>query len=399
MKVAYLASQYPAVSHTFILREIQAVRALGVEVETFSVRVGPPDPALGPDGLQECTRTRHLVPVRLFSYFAAMLWALFTRPRRLLRTWFRGIPWRQAKGMKAKLLYVAYFLEAVQLARWLVQCQAERLHVHFPNNGSSTGMLAAQLTDLPFSMTAHGSELLEPERFQLGLKVACCDFIACISDFGRTLLKNVSDPAHHDKLHIVRCGPAVFEPLPMPDVEVPEIVCVARLSEEKGHIVLLDALQSLHARDVSFRCTLVGGGPLEDEIRAGIAARGLDAVVEMAGAQPPHAVRGFYERASVMVLASFHEGIPVVLMEAMATQRPVVATHVGGIPELIEDGANGWLVPSKDPDALAQALEQALTDPDEVARRAAAGYERVDEEYRVEVSAQRMVRLFRGERP
>ena len=307
------------------------------------------------------------------------------------------MPWGKARGLKAKLLWLAYFLEAVQLARWLDQSKAERLHVHFPNNGSSTGMIAALLVGIPFSMTAHGSELLEPERFQLGLKTEHCDFVACISDFGRKLIQREVSEEHFGKLQIVRCGPALFQPLPMPQTDCPEIVCVARLSEEKGHFVLLEALEQLLAAGVRFRCTLVGGGPLEQEIRAAVTARGLQEQVELAGAQPPSAVRAYYERASLVVLASFHEGIPVVLMEAMATERPVVATAVGGIPELIRDGENGWLVPSKDPQALAAALEEALTQPELAAQRAAAGYQAVDAEYRVERSAERMVKLFRGE--
>ena len=397
MKVAYLASQYPAVSHTFILREVTAVRALGVEIETFSIRRGEADPALGEDGLVEFENTRALVPVRLFSYLGAIFWALGTRFRRFWRCFFREVPWGKARGLKAKLLWMAYFLEAVQLARWLSQSGAERLHVHFPNNGSSTGMIAALLVDIPFSMTAHGSELLEPERFQLGLKTEQCDFVACISDFGRKLIQNEVSEEHNAKLAIVRCGPALFHPLPMRETDCPEIVCVARLSEEKGHFVLLDALQQLVAEGVNFRCTLVGGGPLEDQIRSEVAERGLSQHVTLDGAQPPDAVRGYYERASVVCLASFHEGIPVVLMEAMATRRPVVATAVGGIPELIRDGENGWLVPSKDPSALAGALKEALTDREAAEARAAAGYEAVDAEYRVERSAERMVRLFRGE--
>lgn len=395
MKVAYLASQYPAVSHTFILREIEAVRALGIEVETFSIRRGERDPALGEDGLREFDATRALVPVRIGSYCMALLWALATRPRRFFRALFRGVPWKLARGAKAKLLWCAYFLEAVQLARWLKQSEAQRLHVHFPNNGSSTGMIAAQLVDIPFSMTAHGSELLEPVRHQLGTKTEACDFVACISDFGRNLIKQEVSAEHYDKLKIVRCGPALFQPVPMPSQQPPEIVCVARLSEEKGLFVLLEALQQLAEQDVAFRCTLVGGGPLEDEIRRARDQRGLQDRVEMVGAQPPTAVRAFYERASVVVLASFHEGIPVVLMEAMATERPVIATRVGGIPELIEDGKNGWLVPSKDPSALAEALREALTQPAVAAQRAAAGYATVDAEYRVERSAERMVQLFR----
>jgi glycosyltransferase involved in cell wall biosynthesis len=399
MKVAYLASQYPAVSHTFILREVEAVRALGVEVETFSIRRGPEDRALGENGLAEYARTRALVPVRFFSYLAAIVWALCTRFRLFWKCLLRKVPWKEARGWKAKLLWVAYFLEAVQLARWLCQSGAERLHVHFPNNGSSTGMIAALLAEIPLSMTAHGSELLEPDRYQLGRKVEQCDFVACISDFGRKLIEAQVTPEHYKKLHIVRCGPAQFSPKPAVETDCPEIVSVARLSEEKGHFVLLDALSQLREEGVSFHCTLVGGGPLEAEIRDSIQTQGLQDHVDLAGARPPSEVNAFYERASVVVLASFHEGIPVVLMEAMATERPVVATQVGGIPELIEDGKNGWLVPSKDASALAQALREAVTDPVVASERAKAGFYTVDTEYRVEGSAKRMVRLFRGESP
>lgn len=394
MKIAYLTSLYPAVSHTFILREVRGLRGRGITVGTFSVRRPGQRDVLGPDAQQEAASTRWLVPPRIGGLMLSILWSVGTRP---VRTWQALAAAVLANGLTIgqRCKWACYFVEAVVLARWLAAEGFDRLHCHFGNNGASTGMLAAQLAGVPFSMTCHGSELREIQRHRLADKVTRASFVACVSEYGKAQLMSVCDPRDWDKLGIVRCGVSQPESaLPPPHDGFPQILCVARLSPEKGHFVLLDALATLRDEGVDFRCTLIGEGPL----RAGLESRTrklrLDSMVTFAGSLDPKRVSSAYGMANVIVLASFHEGVPVVLMEAMAHGRPVVATRVGGVPELVRDEGNGLLVAPGNADALANALKRVLDDLQWAAKLGANGAQYVNEEFSIDTSIRRLASLF-----
>ena len=394
MKIAYLTSMYPNVSHTFILREILALRARGVEIVTFSVRRPTAQNILGAEAAREAKATRWLVPPPARTFARALLWGLASRPLLSARTLVNAVT---APGirLRQRIKWFYYFAEAVLLAYWLVTERCDRLHGHFGNSGSSTALLAARLAGVPFSFTCHGSELLEPDIFRLADKVAVADFVACVSEYGRAQLMRLSEPSHYHKLHVVRCG------LPSPPVATPcktnrssEILCVARLSPEKGHLVLLEALVLLRDRNTDFHCTLVGDGPMRSTIEAKLTEWALTDRVCLTGSLPPDEVTSRYQQAGVVVLPSFSEGVPVVLMEALACARPVVATCVGGVPELIEHNTRGLLVTPSDADALADALQRVLQDPEWASRLAQAGAEFVWREFDLEVSARRLAELF-----
>jgi glycosyltransferase involved in cell wall biosynthesis len=398
VKIAYLISLYPAVSHTFILAEVMALRARGLEVETFSVRRARPRDILGADAEAEAGRTRWLLPASLPGYARALLWALGSRPARLARTLATAVA-RRGLGLRNRVMWLIYLVEAVQLAHWLHRGGHQHLHVHFGNPASNTAWLAARLAGLPFSMTLHGIDLDEPERFRLPQKIAEARFTACISQFGRAKMLYATPPAVWNKVHLVRCGLAGAPPESSPPGDTGRLVCVARLSPEKGHLILLDALAALHRAGRSFHCTLVGDGPMRQELESRAAALGLDGRVSFAGAQPPAKVAGYYAEADAVVLASFGEGIPLVLMEAMSHGRPVIATWVGGIPELVVPGKTGWLVPPGSVDALREALEDWLSDPERARALGREGRAAVQRKHRIEVAAERLEALFRGGSP
>ena len=395
MKIAYLASRYPYVSHTFITREVWAMRARGFEVGTFSVRRSHPDEILGGEAQEDGASTRWLVPLRVGPYVAAFLWLIRTRPLLGTRTWL-GAVLQPHLSVRERLLWWAYFVEAVQLAHWLAREGFEHLHAHFGNSGSSTAMLAARLTRLPFSLTCHGSELNDPERYRLRQKVAFARFVVCVSKYGKSRLMLACPREHWGKIHVVRCG-LLADEMPEQDRAAGDssrILCVGRLSPEKGHLVLLDALAILRKQGIEPHCTLVGDGPMRTRLEEQTKTLGLTPYVTFAGALEPADVAHHYRSAGVAVLASFSEGVPVVLMEAMAHGLPVVATRVGGVPELVEEGATGRVVSPGDAAELASALQQVLSSPDLAQAMGRKGRDVIHEHFSVEASARRLEGLF-----
>jgi glycosyltransferase involved in cell wall biosynthesis len=400
MRVAYLVSKYPAVSHTFVLREVQALRQRGLEVGTFSVRRATRAEVLGPEAQQEAASTRWLVPPGMLHWMAATGLAC-TRPRQVLG----GFCWavKQPGGFRGKAMGLAYLAEAVLLARWIRRDGFEHIHCHFGNAGSTTAMLAAELAGVPFSLTVHGSELFESRRYQLAEKVARAAFVACVSWHGRAQLMMITPDEQWAKLHIVRCGLAG---LPEPSRPVTgaaghdaprskEVLCVGRLSSEKGHRVLLEAVALLRDRGVELRCTIVGDGPLRAELEAyALSRKALDGHVTFAGALPVGDVIERYRTADVVVLASFSEGVPMVLIEALALGRPVVATAVGGVPELVRDRETGLVVPPGNAAALADAMQWVVEHPVESAALGLAGAALVQREFDLAASASTLHELF-----
>jgi len=394
MKIAYLTSLYPAVSHTFILREVAALRAYGSDIGTFSIRRPTPQDVLGPDAEKEAATTRWLVPPTVADLIVSLFWSVGTRP---IRTWSALATAAFGRGLTIgqRCKWTCYFIEAVMLARALVGENFDHLHCHFGNNGASTGMLAAQLADLPFSMTCHGSELHEIQRHRLIEKIRQASFVACVSEYGKAKLTSVCSPEHQNKLHVVRCGvDGQIKAATAPPDGPPSILCVARMSPEKGHIVLLDALVLLRNEGIAFHCTLVGDGPLKGELESRIHALHLDNAVTLTGSLDPQRVSLAYDDAHVVVLSSFSEGVPVVLMEAMSHRRPVVATRVGGVTELVKDRLNGLLVDPGNAEALAHALKSLLEDPEWAMKLGAHGSQILSREFSIEASTRRLSGLF-----
>jgi len=398
MKLAYVVSMYPAQSHTFIHREIEALRALGFEIDTYSIRKAGAGNILGEASQEEARRTRWLVPPDVVALVTALIWGLATRPALMLRLFFESV-FAPRTGLRDRALWACYYGEAVLLAYWMVQRKTDHVHCHFGNSGSNTAYIASRLSGIPMSITFHGIDLDEPVRHRHAVKLAHAKFAVCISKFGRSRLMFSTPPEHWEKISIVHCGLTPPEDTTQPPELANHLLCVARLSIEKGHLVLFRALLMLKAKGLPFRCTLVGDGPMRGELESAVMAMGLSDCVTFAGAQPPTKVAEHFREANVGLLASFGEGIPVVLMEAFAHARPVISTYVGGIPELVRDGENGYLVPPGSAGDLAAAIERIVRDPANAAAMGQRGRGRVLEAFREDTGAARLAALFRGERP
>jgi glycosyltransferase involved in cell wall biosynthesis len=364
MKIAYLVNQYPHVSHSFIRREIAALEALGVTVERFSVRPSPAD-LVDPADQAERQRTQILLGVGALGLLGAMVGTFLARPWRWLKALGRAIRLgrRSERGVLRHLIYLA---EACVLLRKLRRGGASHLHAHFGTNSTSVALLTRVLGGPPYSFTVHGPEEFDhPEALSLTDKIENAAFVVAVSSFGRSQLYRWCGAVHWPKVHVVRCGvDAAFlsgGPQPVPDTN--RLVCVGRLAEQKGQLLLLEALGRLAAEGMPFAMVLAGDGPMRRLIEGQIERLGLKERVRITGWVSGDTVRQEILAARAMVLPSFAEGLPVVLMEALALGRPVVTTYIAGIPELVENGANGWLIPAGSVEALAEALRQTLQAP------------------------------------
>jgi len=389
MSIAYLVSDYGAASHTFVRREVAALRSLGIAIAAFSVQPG-----------REREAAESLLGRSVLDYPAALLWALLTRPRRFFSCWSLALRHRVG-GLRALVWSQFHFLEALLLARLMRRQGVQHLHNHFANSGATVGMLAAHFAELPWSLTLHGiSETDYPAGALLAEKVKRAAFVACASYFMRAQAMRFVTDDQWAKMHLVRCGidlsavPDRPAPHRSANVDPPRLVCVGRLSPEKGYPGLFAALAGLVEEGLDFSLTIVGDGPAADAIRADAKSRKLDDHIRFTGSLPESATLAEMAKADIFVLPSLMEGLPVVLVEALALGLPVVASRVAGIPELIEDDKSGRLFTPSDWQDLQARLRDVLIDRSAWARLGAEGRQRVEQEFRVETAAARMAELF-----
>ena len=370
---AYLVSRYPDITHTFIVGEVQALRAAGVRVETAAVRKAPDQDVLSDLSREERDRTRALLPAGPARLLTAHGRAFSRSPRAYVATLVRALRIAHAGG-RARLWQLFYFAEAILLWEWMEEQRLHHVHVHFANVSSDLAMLACGFANAAgaqprwtWSMTLHGPvELLDVASHKLAIKAEDAAAVVCISDFAHSQLAALVEPEALGRLHTVRCGIDVdaFAPLPRSERAggEAEILCVGALSRRKGHQVLLEAFAQVQPALPGARLTLVGDGPERDALERRATELGIAEAVEFAGAVAHDRVGDLYARADVFCLPSFAEGVPTVLMEAMAMELPVVATRIMGIPELVEHERSGLLVSPARPDELADALRRVLTD-------------------------------------
>lgn len=396
MRLAYLTSQYPASSHTFIRREVEALRELGREVDTFSVRTPSSAEASSERDRTEADRTFYILKQSARSFTAAHLATLFSHPARYLRTLELALTHR-APGARGLFLGLAHFVESALLARELQRRGTTHLHNHFANSAATVGLLATRLLGIGWSFTMHGiSETDYPAGLMLGRKIEFADMVACVSWFGRAQGMRLVDPIHWAKMNVVRCG-LPFDRLPLrepPRDEVRTIICVGRLSPEKGQSGLLQAFSKLASKRPGLRLRLVGDGPDRANLESLSNELGIESSVTFVGRLSEEDTLGEIARSDLLVLPSLMEGLPIVLMEAMALGVPVIASGVAGIPELVEDGTTGLLFEPSNWSDLEVQIERLMMDRrlyDAVAERAR---EKVSAEFDIQKSAAELTRLF-----
>jgi colanic acid/amylovoran biosynthesis glycosyltransferase len=362
-RIAYLVSQYPAVNHTFILREILELRRLGFDIQVASIR--SPDRTfqqLARDEQQEQRATFYVKGEGAVRIVAANLRMFFKRPVSYLRAVAYSLR-RAGLNARAALFNLAYLAEAGVVADWMRRKQLAHVHMHFT---STVGLFAARLAPLRLSVTIHGpAEFTDPRGFYLAEKIRALHLLCAISEYGRSQLMRFSDQSQWSKLRVARLGvdPALYAPRPFRENPTTfEILFVGRLAPVKGPFILLDALRRLVRQGRSVRLRFAGDGPDRVALERNVAEHGLNQQVIFEGWQNADAVRALYREADIFVLPSFAEGIPVVLMEAMAMEIPCVTTRITGIPELIRDQVDGLLVTPSSEEELAAAIARLMDD-------------------------------------
>ena len=371
MRLAYLCNLYPAVSHSFVRREIAGVERAGHEVWRFSLRPARDDLKDEAD-LSEAARTEAVLRNGIPRLVAAALFLFLTRPIksfRALATAYR----LSGPGLAPKGRHAAYFLEAAWLVRRFDELKIEHVHAHFGTNPAAVGAIVHAFGGPPFSFTVHGPDEFDaPIALSLPAKIEAATFVVAISSYGRSQLMRWSTPQDWTKLKVIRCG----LDRDFLDVEAPavsanstEFVCVARLSGQKGLPLLIAACEQLRDAGEKFTVTIIGDGELRASLEADIRQRRLQDCIALAGICSAAEIRDHLRRSRAFVLPSFAEGLPVVLMEALALSRPVIATAIAGIPELVDEQC-GWLIPAGSEEALVQAMSDALrASPEDLAAK------------------------------
>lgn len=369
-RVAYLTNVYPKISHSFIRNEILALERMDFDVIRLTIRASP-DVFADPTDEDERAHTVTL----LDGNVVGMLWSAANRLFRQPRAFLRGLSVTAAtfrRSSRGVVRCTAYFLEACRLADRMERAGIRHVHVHFGTNPATVARIASRLGQLSYSLTMHGPDEFDaPESHEIGEKVADARFVIAISAFGRSQIMRWSAPKDWSKIAVVRCG---SDPLfmhavtPIVDTGLTDncLVCVARLSPQKGIMLLIEAA-AIVAQTHEFRLNIIGDGPMRAELEEQIKARDLEDVVTLSGWLDPRTIWRELLASRALVLPSFAEGLPVVIMEALAMGRPVIATAISGIPELV-DRDTGWIIPAGSVTALADSMIAALEAPSEQLR-------------------------------
>jgi glycosyltransferase involved in cell wall biosynthesis len=380
--VGYLMNTYPLVSTTFIGREIAALEDLGIEVKRYAIR--PWNGTLVDQGDKlEQAKTTYLLGDRP-RIVACLLRELVRSPSHFLKA-LRLTLRLLIKARGGAIRHFAYLAEATVLRALSERDGIEHVHAHFSTNATAVAMLSQELGGPTYSFTVHGpDELLTPVENSTYEKVARAKFVSCISHFARSQVMLFSEQAQWHKLKIVHCGvvPSSYGKLPRGPYGK-HIVFIGRLAAVKGLPILLEAVSDFLDAHPELKLTIVGDGPDRRTLEAQATALGLTNAVEFLGYQSQSAVSEILERADMLALPSFAEGVPVVLMEAMASRLPVVTTLIAGIPELVEDGVSGFLVPPGDKNALQASLKKLLSQPALCKEMGRAGRAKVEANFSV----------------
>lgn len=381
-RVGYLVSEYPTAGHTFVLREIVGLRELGCDVQVVTIRPDRRvDSEVSPLELRERQAAVSVLPRWGFVVKANVI-ALLTRPFRYLRGALMAATlagpdlFRLAK-------HFAYLLEAVAAGSVFHRLRVRHVHTHF---SSTVTLLAREVFEFEMSTTIHGpDEFLDVKGFGMDRKVAASRFVVAISDYGRSQILRAVRAEYWDRIHVCRLGvnPEFFSAQVSGLTREREftVLCVARLAPVKAQRILIQAIARLRREGHGIALRLVGGGPDRVALEGYVTALGLGESVRFEGICSQDRVRELCETSDCFVLASFAEGIPVALMEAMAAGMPCVATWVNGVPELIEQGVSGLLVAPGNVHQLAAAIATLLDSPEKRAELGTAARKRITDQY------------------
>jgi len=398
-KIAYTMSRFPKITETFILYEILELQKQGIEVSLFPI-LKEEDSVRHPEAEALMEKAHFYSPFSMRVLRAQLHW-LMRKPLTYFKIWwytFLG-NLRSPKFMSRAIVTVPV---AAAFAVTMEEMEIEHFHAHYATHPTLVAYVVNQLTGIPYSLTAHAHDIYV-DRSMLKRKLEPASFVVAISDYNRRLLSDLYGSEIARKIKVVHCGtdPDIFTPREHPkQSDTFTMVCVGRLLEMKGQTYLVDACNILKERGVKFECLFVGDGEDREMLTEQIQRLGLQDEVKILGFQPRQQVKELLNQADVMLLPSVitstgkMEGIPVALMEALATGIPVISTKISGIPELIEDGVSGLLVPERDAKQLAEAIYRLYDEPELREQFAEKGREKVLEEFNLITNSKALIDLF-----
>ncbi len=391
MRIGYLVNTYPRPSHSFIRREIAALERRGLQIHRFAMRG---DAAALTDSADQAEHAR---TERILEAGAARLLSGLVG-RRGLRAALSLAHSRAKAGESSLALQIIYLAEGARVADRARSLGLGHIHAHFGTNSTRVASYARMLGGPPFSFTVHGPEEFDkPQPLDLAGKLALAEFCVTVSSFGRSQMYRWAAPENLDKVQVVHCGLDLSrwtDPVSLPPGPL-HLVAVGRFAEQKGFGLLIRAFALAWRRNPDLRLSLVGDGELRPLIQQTIATEGMERAVRLLGWQDEAGVRAAMDSAHALVTPSFAEGLPVVIMEAMARARPVIATYIAGIPELVRPRHEGWLVPAGDAEALAQAMLDAADCPAPTLQAMGqSARDRVSRRHDIDESARRLAALF-----
>ena len=425
VRVGYILSRFPKLTETFILFEMIGVEKQGIDIELFPL-LRVKESAIHPEGASiwkkllerlspangkilmhpEAVRfveRAHYLPFFSWPIFKAQIHTLLRRPGK-----YFGALWALVRSNWGSSNYLAgalsIFPKTVLIAKWMEENSIDHVHAHFANHPAAAAFIIHQLTGIPYSFTAHGADL-QVDQHMLIEKVRDAAFVVTISNYNQNFILEKCGEQYRDKVVVIHCGVDTqhFNPGDLSDKDgIFKILCIGTLYEVKGQTYLIEACQILKEKGIAFRCDLVGDGPFRQKLEQQVLEFGLKNEVIFHGQQTRQRISEMLNQANVLVVPSIptssgrREGIPVVLMEAMSSAVAVVASGISGIPELVEDGVGGILVPPRDPEALARALQSLSIDPKLGRRLGKAGRKKVLAEFDLEKNAAELTDRFQG---
>lgn len=397
MNITYLVNQYPKVSHSFIRREILALEHEGFIVQRIAQR-GWKEELVDDQDLSEREKTQYIIKQGLFILILSALTVMLRTPKYFFST--LKIAFNMRKGSDRSLArHLIYFFEACQMQAWLTAHNSQHIHAHFGTNSAEIAMFASQLSNVPYSFTVHGPEEFDkPQALGLNQKVKLAKFVVAISSFGRSQLFRWSDFKDWRKIKEVHCGleEGFYHKAPIFHPKKNSMVCVGRICEQKGQLLLIEAMKRLRDLGLDVNLVLAGDGEMRNQVEALIDQYDLVNNVTITGWISGNQVREQILKAEILVLPSFAEGLPVVIMEAMSLRRPVISTYVAGIPELVKHRENGWLCAAGDVEALTIVMQEALITPKEKLKEMSSlGYKNVIARHSITVEALKLAQYIK----
>jgi glycosyltransferase involved in cell wall biosynthesis len=396
-------SRFPKLTETFVLYEILAVERQGIAVEVYPLQKTA-ETVTHPEAARLVARA-HFQPWLSWAIVRSHGHYLFRRPGSYLATLARLL-WANLGSLRYLAGAMAFFPKAVHIARLIERDGADHVHAHFSSHPAAVAWVISRLTGIPYSFTAHGSDL-HCDRHMLREKVSAADFVVAISDYNCDLIADECGQSVRAKTKVIHCGvdtrlftanqarlTADSRPRRW------QILCIGTLHEVKGQTYLIEACRQLQQQGIDLECHFAGQGPDLHPLKRQAADAGLAECVHFHGACPRPKIADLLRSADIVVAPSVltrsgqREGIPVALMEAMASGVPVVASRISGIPELVIDGKTGLLVPPRDADMLAGAMARLTREHGLRRRLARAARQIVERRFNLERNAARLARRF-----